>query len=500
MFTLAAAFQELGGLGGTGWAVIAAIGLVVVFFIFVLVWASRYKKVGPNHVLIIYGRRHKIRDAQGRASRVGYRIVKGGGAFVWPIIEQYQILSLEILTIDVKTPEAVYTVQGVPVEVDGVAQIKIRGDENSIRTAAEQFLSKDRREIMNVALQTLEGHLRAMLGTMTVEEIYKNRDRFAQEVQETAARDMANMGLHIVSFTIRDIRDSEGYLDALGKPRTAEVKRDAIIAQAEADRDSMIRSAEANRAGQEARYVAETKIAEANRNYEMKKADYQASINDRRAQADLAYDLQKYKTGQAVKQEEIQVQIVEKQKRIEVQEAETLRKEKELSATVEKPAAAEKYRIQTLADAEKYKLQTEAEGQAEAVRDIGTGEADANKARGLAQADVIQAQGESEAVAMEKKAAAWQKYNEAAIVQMFIDKMPEIVSAISAPLAKTDKIVIVSTGGDGAGASKVTKDVVNIAAQLPPMLEALTGMDLQQLIKRIPLLKEAPQAKEKNKK
>lgn len=498
MFTLG---TQYAGMSSVGWAVLAAVGLVIVFIIFALVYASRYKKVGPNHVLIIYGRRHKIRDAQGRTGTVGYRIVKGGGAFVWPIIEQYQILSLEILTIDVKTPEAVYTVKGVPVEVDGVAQMKIRGDETSIRTAAEQFLSKDRREIMSVALQTLEGHLRAILGTMTVEEIYKNRDRFAQEVQNTAAADMANMGLHIVSFTIRDIRDNEGYLDALGKPRTAEVKRDAIIAQAEADRDSMIRSAEANQAGQEARYAAETKIAEANRDYEMKKAEYQVSINDRRAQADLAYDLQRFKTGQSVKQEEIQVEIVEKQKRIEVQEAEIIRKEKELSATIEKPAEAEKYRIQALADAEKYKRHTEAEGQAQAVRDIGTGEADANKARGLAKADVIQAQGESEAAAMEKKADAWQRYNEAAIIQMFIDRMPEIVRAISEPLSNTEKIVIVSTGGDGqgAGASKITKDVVNIAAQLPPMLEALTGMDLQQLIKKIPLLKEA-QAKEKKKK
>jgi len=497
MQSLAMVMQDL---GGTGWAVLAAIGLVVIIIIFALVYASRYKKVGPNHVLIIYGRRHKIRDAQGRVSSVGYRIVKGGGAFVWPIIEQYQILSLEILTIDVKTPEAVYTVMGVPVEVDGVAQIKIRGDENSIRTSAEQFLSKDRREIMSVALQTLEGHLRAMLGTMTVEEIYKNRDRFAQEVQETAARDMANMGLQIVSFTIRDIRDNEGYLDALGKPRTAEVKRDAIIAQAEADRDSMIRSAEANRAGQEARYAAETKIAEANRDYEMKKSEYQGSINDKRAQADLAYDLQKFKTGQSVKQEEIQVEVIEKQKKIEVQEAEITRKQKELSAEVEKPAEAEKYRIQALADAEKYKRQAEAEGQAEALRDIGTAEADANKARGLAEADVIIAQGQSEATAMQKKADAWQQYNEAAIAQMFIEKMPEIVRAISEPLSKTDKIVVVSTGGDGAGASKVTKDVVNVAAQLPPMLQALTGMDIQQLIKKIPLLKEAKEKKKEEKK
>src|SRR5438309_11004847 len=211
----------------------------------------------------------------------------------------------------VQQEQDVYTMKGVPVRVDGVAQIKIKGDDVSIATASEQFLSKNTDEIKSVAMQTLEGHLRAILGTMTVEEIYQNRDAFASKVQEVAAGDMANMGLGIVSFTMRDIRDSQGYLDALGKPRIAQVKRDAVIAQAEADRDSMIRSAQATQAGQEAKFAADTKIAESQRDYSMKVADYQASVNLKKAEADLAYDLQKYKTGQLVKAEEIQVSIVE---------------------------------------------------------------------------------------------------------------------------------------------------------------------------------------------
>src|ERR1051325_7850983 len=200
--------------------------LLLGFFIFMGIWASRYTKVGPNQVLVISGRKHRMTDPGGTVRDIGFRIVKGGGVFVWPVFEKVDLLSLELLTIDVQTPE-VYTSKGVPVRVDGVAQIKVKGDDDSISTAAEQFLSKGTDEIKNIAMQTLEGHLRAILGTMTVEEIYQNRDAFASKVQEVAAGDMANMGLGIVSFTIRDIRDTQGYLDALGKPRIAQVKRDA---------------------------------------------------------------------------------------------------------------------------------------------------------------------------------------------------------------------------------------------------------------------------------
>src|SRR5712664_1543563 len=304
-----------------GPVVVAVVGIVVVVFVFLAIWAGRYTKVGPNQVLVVSGRKHTYRDPDGTVQSRGFRIVKGGGTFVIPVVEKVDLLSLELLTIDVQTPE-VYTSKGVPVRVDGVAQIKVKGDDISIATAAEQFLSKGVDDIKNIATQTLEGHLRAILGTMTVEDIYQNRDAFASKVQEVAAGDMANMGLSIVSFTIRDIRDGQGYLDALGKPRIAQVKRDAQIAQAEADRDAMIRSSQATQAGQEAKFQADSKIAEAQRDYQSNVAQYQAAVNQRKAEADLAYDLQKYKTGQLVKAEEIQVTIIEKQKQIELQQQE----------------------------------------------------------------------------------------------------------------------------------------------------------------------------------
>lgn len=476
--------------------------VLFVFFIFAGIYASRYTKVGPNEVLVISGRKRKVLDPDGTEREVGFRIVKGGGRFVWPIFEKVDVLSLELLTIDVQTPE-VYTSKGVPVKVDGVAQIKVKGDDISISTASEQFLGKNTDEIRNIATQTLEGHLRAILGTMTVEEIYQNRDAFASKVQEVAAGDMANMGLGIVSFTIRDIRDSQGYLDALGKPRIAQVKRDAQIAQAEADRDAMIKSSQATQAGQEAKFVADTKIAEAQRDYQSNVAQYQATVNQQKAQADLAYDLQKYKTGQLVKAEEVQVQIIEKQKQIELQQQEILRKQRELEANVQKPADAERYKVETLANAKKFQLETEATGAAAAAKaegfanaDVakatGLAEAEANKAKGLAQAAIIEAQGRANAEATRLKAEAFQKYNEAAVIELLVKVMPEIAAKISEPLSKTDRITIINSGnGPGGGASKLTGDVTQIMAQLPPVLESLTGVSFEKLLQQVPALKNA---------
>jgi flotillin len=482
---------------------IGGVGAVLfVIFVFAGIYASRYTKVGPNEVLVISGRKRRITDPDGTVQEVGFRIVKGGGRFVWPIFEKVDVLSLELLTIDVQTPE-VYTSKGVPVKVDGVAQIKVKGDDISIATASEQFLGKNRDEIRNIATQTLEGHLRAILGTMTVEEIYQNRDAFASKVQEVAAGDMANMGLGIVSFTIRDIRDSQGYLDALGKPRIAQVKRDAVIAQAEADRDAMIKSSQATQAGQEAKFAADTKIAESQRDYQSNVAQYQATVNQKKAEADLAYDLQKYKTGQLVKAEEVQVQIIEKQKQIELQQQEILRKQRELEANVQKPADAERYKVETLANARKFQLETEATGAAAATKaegfanaDVakatGLAEAEANKAKGLAQADIIEAQGKANAEATRLKAEAFQKYNEAAVIELLVKVMPEIAARISEPLSKTDRITIVNSGnGPGGGASKLTGDVTEIMAQLPPVLESLTGVSFDKLLAQVPALKKA---------
>ncbi len=462
----------------------------IVFLILILGVAKRYKKVGPNYAMVISGRKHRVKLADGRTDVSGYRIRQGGGSFVFPLLERVDVLSLEVMTLDITTPE-VYTKPGVPIVVDGVAQVKIRGDETSIRTAAEQFLGKTVDQIKQIALQTVEGHLRAIIGTLSVEEIYRNRDQFASSVQEVAVSDMANMGLQIVSFTLKDIRDSHGYLDALGRPRTAEVKRDAIIAQAEADRDSAIKSAQARQAGEIVKFEAETRIAEAQRDFQSKKAEYDAAVNLKRADADLAYDIQKNRTSQELKKEEVQIAIVEKEQQIIVQEREIKRREKELEATVKRQADAERYRIETEAAAERARFEVVAKGEAEATRQKGTAQADVIKATGASEAEIIALKGAAEADAMKKKADSWKEYNEAAVLQLLITALPEIARAVTEPLAKTDRITLVSTGGDGTGASKLTADVAKIMAELPAIVQALSGVDLHQLIDKVPGLKAA---------
>ena len=460
-------------------------GAILGFVLLILAVAKRYRKVGPNHVMIISGGRHKVRGRGDKVEATGFRICKGGGRFVWPLIEKVEILSLEVVTLDIITPE-IYTKPGVPIVVDGVAQVKIKGDETSIRTAAEQFLSKNVEQIKEVARQTVEGHLRAIIGTLTVEEIYRNRDQFAASVQEVAVADLANMGLEIVSFTLKDIKDNHGYLEALGKPRTAEVKRDAVIAQAEADRDATIRSAKARQAGETAKFEAETQIAQAQRDYQSKKAEYDAAVNLKRAEADLAYDIQKNRTSQELKREEVQIAIVEKEQQVNVQEREIQRREKELEATIKRQADAERYRVETESAAAKARAELVAQGEAEATRLRGKADADVIRVTGTSEAEITALKGAAEAEAMAKRAESFKQYNQAAALELLIKALPEIARSVSEPLARTESITMISTGDGGPGASKLTGDVANVMAQMPAIVESLSGIDLGRLAAALP--------------
>lgn len=487
-----------------GLVVFGVVALFAVVLLLAMIYTKMYQKASPNEVLVISGRGKEP------------RLVIGSGQLVIPLFERVDRFSLETMTIEILTPE-VYTAQGVPVIIDAVAQVKVRNEPDMVRLALERFLSKNPSEIKEIVKQTLEGHTRAIIGQMSIEGIITARDEFAQKVTEVSTRDLANMGLTIDSFSIKDVKDNQGYLAALGKPRTAEVKRDAAIAEANAARDSQKAAASAGQEAEIAKIEARTRIAEKDRDFRIQQAEFNIASKRREAEADLTYELQKNISAQKVKEQEVQIQVVEKQKLIEVARSEAERREVELVATVRKPAEARQYEIETLANAEQFKLKTTAAGSAEAERLNGFaqaevhqrgGEAEAaaekakglasaevERAKGLASAEVIRAQGLSEAEAMVKKAAAWGSYNQAAIMQMLIDRMPEIASAISAPLAKTEKIVMINSDGQGGGASKLTKDVTNVVAQLPSILEALTGMDLGDLASKIPGLsgaKETP--------
>ena len=449
------------------------IGIVVVLFILIIGFVTRYRPVQADEALIVTG-----------AVKDGIKVVKGGGTFVFPIIQKAQPLSLLLHTLEVKTPR-VYTEHGVAVMVDGVAQVKIKGDLNSIQTAAEQFLGKSAQELRSIATETLEGHLRAILGTMTVEEIYKNREKFAENVQLQAATDFAKMGLQIVSFTIKDVSDDEGYLEALGRPQIATVIREAEIAEANATRDTQVAKAKAREEGQKADFVADTNVAEAEKEMEVKKAAFKKEQDQRKAEADQSYELQKAITLQQVKREEMQIQVVEREKQIELEEKEIARRERQYDAEVKKKADADRYSVEQAAEAEKAKRMRAAEAEQFTIEAEARATAEKTKLEGNAEAEIIRQKGLAEAEAKDKIAEAMKKYGEAAIAEMIIQKFPEIAQAISEPLSKTEKIVILDQGGNGGGASKITKYATDILGNTAEAVNALTGIDLIDLVQSL---------------
>jgi len=420
------------------------------------------------------------------------RVISGGGGLVVPILERTDRVSLENKKIEVRIAGAL-TEQGVGINADGVAVIKVKSDRESILAAMEQFNTGNEARtievIAGITKDVLEGKLREIISKMTVEEIYKDREKFASEVQGVAAMDLAEMGLEIKAFTIRDISDDNGYLQALGRKRISEVKRDAMIAESEAGKETKIRTSEANRQGESARLVAETQIAEAAKEKELKVQAYRKEQEIVKAAADLAYEIESNKVKKEVTETQMQVEITKMHKEIELAEQEALRKERELEATVVKQANAEKYRIEKDAEAKRYLEVQNATARSEAISLEGKARADAKRLEGMAEVDIIRERGVAEAEAMMKKAEAFKQYNDAAVTQMIIERLPDMARAVAEPLGKTEKIVIIDQGGSGrpgeggGGASKVSGYVTDIITTLPQTVEALTGINIWDKIK-----------------
>jgi flotillin len=437
------------------------------------VFANLYRKAGPHEALVVYGFR-------------GTRVIKGHGTVILPMVENYHELSLELMSFDVAPQQDLYTKQGVAVTVEAVAQLKVKSDPESILTAAEQFLTKPPADREALIRLVMEGHLRGIIGQLTVEEIVKQPEMVADRMRSTCADDMNKMGLDVISFTIKEVRDKNEYIANMGRPDIARIKRDADVATAEAERDTAIKraialreSAVAKAQADQERVAAETasmaRQAEAQRDLEVKKATYNELVKRQQAQADKAYEIQTNVMQQQVIVESVKVQQAEKEQQVKVQEAEILRREKELIATILKPAEIERQRIQTLAEADRSKTIVEAEGHANAIR-----------AQGEAEAEIIFKKGDAEARAMNVKAEAYQEYNQAAVADKLITGLPEIVRALASPLAKVDHITVVSTGnGDSAGLHKITGDLTQIAAQVPELFEALSGMKMSELLGKI---------------
>lgn len=462
------------------------VAIIVAVILVISIFLSLWKRVPQDKALVVTGLRKKV--------------ISGGGGVVFPLLERTDRISLENMKIEVRTDGA-RTSQGVDIRADGVAVIKVKSDKESILNAIEQFNtgneSRTIEVIKDTAKDVLEGKLREIISKMTVEEIYKDREIFASGVQEVAAVGLASMGLELKAFTIRDISDKNGYLEALGKPRIAEVKKNAAIAEAEAAKETKIKTSESERLGAEAKIVAETQVAAANKEKELKIQSYREEQETAKAKADSAYQIEKNRVEKEVTETAMLVEITKKAKETEVQEQEALRREKELLATVNKQADAEKYRMEKQADAEKYKVEKqadarkytelqEAEAIAMAIRVKAEAEAESIRIKGEAEAQAILAKGRSEAETMQKKAEAYQQYNEAAVTQMIIEKLPEIARAVAEPLTKTEKIVIIDNGHEGKdkGAAKVTGYVTDIVSQLPETIEAMTGYNVIDAIKK----------------
>ncbi|XKH49458.1 flotillin family protein [Chryseomicrobium palamuruense] len=473
------------------WIVLAIVGFVLLSIIGVYV--AKYKTVGPDEALIVTGSYLGSKTVHTDESGNRIKIIRGGGTFVLPVFQQSEPLSLLSSKLEVTTPE-VYTEQGVPVMADGTAIIKIGGTIPQIATAAEQFLGKTKEDRENEAKEVLEGHLRSILGSMTVEEIYKNRDKFSQEVQRVASHDLAKMGLVIVSFTIKDVRDKNGYLESLGKPRIAQVKRDADIATAEAEKETRIKRAEASKDAQRAELERATEIAESEKDNQLKVAEYRREQDIAKARADQAYELETARAKQEVTEQEMQVQIIERQKQIELEEKEILRREKQYDSEVKKKADADRYAIEqnaaadkarqmAAADAEKYSIEARAKADAEKVRLDGMAKADSERAQGESEADIIRLKGLAEAEAKRKIAEAFEQYGQAAVLDMIVRMMPEYAKQIAAPLGNIDKITVVDTGGgEGGGANKVTSYATNLMSTLQETLKASSGIDVKEML------------------
>ena len=468
-------------------SVIVIVGLAVAAILIILVLiAKMFRKAGPNEALIVYGFR-------------GPRIIRGHGAVIFPVVESARQLSLELMSFDVAPKQDLYTKQGVAVTVEAVAQIKVRSDNESILTAAEQFLTKTPPEREGLIRLVMEGHLRGIIGQLTVEQIVKEPEMVADRMRSTCADDMSKMGLEVISFTIKEVRDQNEYITNMGRPDIARIRRDAEIATAEAERDTAIRRANALReaavaksAADQERVIAETaslaKQAEAQRDLDIQKAQFTEQSRKQEAQADKAYEIQTNVMQQQVIAEQVKVQQIEKEQQIKVQDAEILRHEKELIATVLKQSEIERQRVENIAAAERSRLTVEAEGRASAIR-----------VQGEAEAAIIFQKGEAEAKAMNLKAEAYQEWTQAAVVDHLISNMADVVRAMSEPLSKVDKITIVSTGGENnIGANKLTGEMTKIAAQVPALFEALSGMNLQDLMGNIKSMKPRDTSKDTN--
>jgi flotillin len=452
-----------------------------VFILYVILARMLRKKAGPDEALIVYGRKKllgaKVKDEKGVTE--GFRIVRGGGTFVFPAWEQYKMLSLRMMTLDIDL-QHVYTSQGIPINVKAVAQVKVKGDVEHIRKAAEGFLGVPPEQVRSTIQETVAGHLRGIIGTLSLEELYRDQKRFQEKVRDEAHFDLEGMGFEFKSFVFQAVQDSEGYLDSLGQPKIQEALKNARIATAVADRDAKLEEESARQQKEQKRFGVDTEIADAEKALSLKKASIQKEVDVARAQA--------------VKAGEMETKVQD----ITIADKEVERRKLELNATIREQADAKKYEAERLADADQYRVERQAaaerkrrEEAAQAVKAEGLAKAEAESVMrrniGLAEAEAIQAKGEAEAEARRLLAEALKLYNEAGLSIEALKVLPEIAAAISEPLSRAGTTTIISQGNgdEGTGASRLSQDVVQVLSQLSPIMEQLAGVDLKRFLQDV---------------
>lgn len=429
--------------------ILPALGILILI-VAAISFSKQYKTVSADEAMIVtggmLGSKNVISSDPENPTARKVKIVSSGGTFLIPIFQRGEKISLKTHKIDFTTTE-VYTSEGVPVIADAVAIVKVGSTTEDIFGAAERYLGKSDEEIRTEAREVLEGHLRSILGTLTVEDSYKNRDKFGQSVQQISGKDLSRMGLVIDSFVIKDVRDKNGYLAALGKPRIAQVKRDAEIAEATASKEATIERAKANEEAEKAELVKETNVAEAQKDRDMKTAEFKRQSDRANAEAAVAYQIQEALSKQEVIEANMRAQQIQKERDIELEEKEAIRMQKHLEATVHKQADAELYRRTQDAEAQRIEQETKAKADAEMVRTKAAADAEsqrvkaeaqaeATKREGTAKAEVVRLQGvaEAEAKKAQTEIVRAQGENEAAAEKARIENLSAEGTATAAAI------------------------------------------------------------------
>ena len=466
------------------WLIIGIVVVVLLLLIFIC-----WKRVPADKAMVITGLKK--------------RVLVGKGGIQIPFLETACTISLESVSMTTDITEAP-SKQGIFVDIAGTAVVKVDNDPDMVLLAVEQFCNgnteRTTQNIRTVVEQILEGKLRGIVSTLTVEQINEDRVAFETSIEESITSELKAMGLRLMSYTVLKIATQGGYLENRAIPKIAQSNADADIASAERKRDTEVKTAEAIREGEKAKLSAQAEIAQSQRDKTIRTEQYRAEQDRAKADADVAYKLQEIENNK---------QVADRQAELAQKEAHVV--EERLVATVKKPADAEKYKTEVEAEANKVKaireaearaesMKLEAQAKAEARRMEAQAEADAIKAKGEAEADAIRAKGIADAEAKDRLAVAMEKYGEAAVVEMVIERLPEIMGAVSKPMEQIDKITVIDNGGK-EGASKVAKTVSDIAANGFEVLNDLTGIDLAQMMRNFvdrssPDAQKPPQPKE----